>query len=240
MERDVPCQDAHLYRVLPEGHLVIAVADGAGSAARSDEGARLAVQQAILSLEIVLSDSIPTDELLWRATMAQCFADAGDAIAQLAAQDGSSLRVFATTLTCAVVTPDQLIVGQIGDGLAVASDGEGNLLATVRPQRGEYANEAYFLTMPQAGDYVDVQVHALTVRALAMSTDGLLRLALKLPAYAPHPPFFKPLFAFIAAAGDTALAGQQLAGFLASPRVCARTDDDKTLVLAARTPTLNT
>src|SRR5690349_18611216 len=101
MERDVPCQDAHLYRVLPEGHLIIAVADGAGSAARSDEGAWLAVQQAILSLEIVLSDSIPTDELMWRATMAQCFAAAGDAIAQLAAQDGSSLRAFATTLTCA-------------------------------------------------------------------------------------------------------------------------------------------
>ena len=88
--------------------------------------------------------------------------------------------------------------------------------------------------MPQAGDYLEVQVHTLTAQALAMSTDGLLRLALKLPAYEPHPPFFKPLFAFIAEAGDTAVASQQLAGFLASPRVCARTDDDKTLVLAAR------
>ena len=63
--------------------------------------------------------------------------------------------------------------------------------------------------------------------------ESALRLALKLPGYEPHAPFFKPLFTFITGAEDETLATQQLAGFLASARVCARTDDDKTLVLAA-------
>lgn len=234
LERNVPCQDAHLCRTLPSGELLIAIADGAGSAARSDEGATLAVQRAIALLDCALRDAPPEDEAAWRALMTQAFAGAREAIVQHAGQEASPLRDFSTTLTCAILSDDRLIVGQIGDGLAVAQDAEGGLISTAQPQRGEYANEAYFLTMPQAGEYVVMQVHRLAARALAVSTDGLLRLALKLPGYEPHAPFFKPLFAFIAGATDETLATQQLAGFLASPRVCARTDDDKTLVLAAR------
>jgi len=70
------------------------------------------------------------------------------------------------------------------------------------------------------------------VRALAVMSDGLTRLALKLPANEPHPPFFQPLFAFASAADGQAQAEEQLAAFLASERVCARTDDDKSLVIA--------
>jgi hypothetical protein len=235
-ERDTPCQDAHLCAVLPSGVLVVAVADGAGTAARSDEGAAVAVQQTIASLQVMLDTHTPGDESEWRTLMSQVFEDARSAIVQLADQNDSSLRDFATTLTCVVVTEDQMIAGQIGDGLAVAQDDAGNLVALSRPQRGEYANEAYFLTMPQAGDYVDIQVHAYAAHALAVSTDGLLRLALKLPQYDPHAPFFTPLFAFATTIEDETLATQQLIDFLASARVCARTDDDKTLVLAARPP----
>ena len=32
---DIPCQDAHGYRVLLSGAIVVAVADGAGTASRS-------------------------------------------------------------------------------------------------------------------------------------------------------------------------------------------------------------
>ena len=47
----------------------------------------------------------------------------------------------------------------------------------------------------------------------------------------------KPLFSFVessATSGDPAQAGEALVAFLASPRVCERTDDDKALVLALR------
>ncbi|MCC7107597.1 MAG: protein phosphatase 2C domain-containing protein [Chloroflexi bacterium] len=235
-ERDTPCQDAHQYMVLPAGMLVVAVADGAGTAARSDEGAAVAVRQAMSSLQTALAERAPSDEIEWCTVMSQAFEDARAAIVQLTAQDDSLLRDFATTLTCVVTTADQVIAGQIGDGLAVAQDASGNLLTLARPQRGEYANEAYFLTMPQANDYVDIQVHPFAAHALAVSTDGLLRLALELPQYEPHAPFFTPLFAFATTIEDEALATQQLTDFLASARVCARTDDDKTLVLAARLP----
>lgn len=48
----------------------------------------------------------------------------------------------------------------------------------------------------------------------------------------PHVPFFQPLVAFAARAENQTDAREQLTAFLASERVCARTDDDKTLVLA--------
>jgi len=72
----------------------------------------------------------------------------------------------------------------------------------------------------------------LELAGLALMSDGLSRLALQLPAYTPHAPFFIPLWAFAAQAGMGNLANQELAAFLASDRVCARTDDDKSLVIA--------
>jgi hypothetical protein len=60
---------------------------------------------------------------------------------------------------------------------------------------------------------------------------------LKRPTNEPHLPFFEPLFAFVEASAppkDGAQASEALTAFLASPRVCERTDDDKALVLALR------
>src|SRR5690606_20966415 len=110
---------------------------------------------------------------------------------------------------------------------------DGALFTAARPQRGEYANEALFLTMANALDLLEVTVYPHPIRGLAVTTDGLLRLALSLPEYEPYPPFFRPLLAFVAGADDPRRSEADLANFLASERVCARTDDDKTLVLAA-------
>src|SRR5579862_696860 len=43
----LPCQDAHRWLVLPGGLLLVAMADGAGSAALADVGAAVAVEAAI-------------------------------------------------------------------------------------------------------------------------------------------------------------------------------------------------
>lgn len=234
---ETPCQDAHRVRQLPSGEWLIAIADGAGSAARSAEGAQQAVERAITALEEALSSAQPKDENAWHAMMATVFASARAEVVKLAERTGAPLRDFATTLLCAVIGGEKLVVAQVGDGLAVTRDGAGQMECAARPQRGEYANEATFITMPQAAEYVDTQICDGAIDAVAFSTDGLLRLALKLPGYAPHAPFFTPLFDFAAAATDEALAQQQLADFLNSPRVCARTDDDKTLVVAVRSIT---
>ncbi|NJK69758.1 MAG: protein phosphatase 2C domain-containing protein, partial [Microcoleus sp. SU_5_3] len=42
-KRSQPCQDAHCWRLLPNNVLAAAVADGAGSAALAEIGAKIAV-----------------------------------------------------------------------------------------------------------------------------------------------------------------------------------------------------
>lgn len=231
---EVPCQDAHAYRIMPDGALLVAVADGAGSAARAEEGARLAVERAVGRLAAALSP--PASDADWFEAMHGAFTAAREALEEAALGAGEDLGDYAATLTCAVATADCLVVGQIGDGVAVARGGAGALFTTIRPRRGEYANETRFLTMPGALGQVEVAVFPRPVGALAVTTDGLLRLAVTLPGYEPHPPFFRPLLAFAAEVEEIAAAEAELAAFLASDRVGARTDDDKTLVLAVRTP----
>ncbi len=229
----VPCQDAHAYRVLEDGTLLVAVADGAGSAARAQEGAQNAVLCALAWLADALEMEAPDDVDAWRALMSDTFAVTREVIAAIADDADTPLREYSATLMCVVVTDVWLVVGQIGDGIVVTED-RGELSVAVMPQRGEYANESAFLTMSALSDYVAIEVNARPPEALAVTTDGLLRLAAKMPDVVPYAPFFAPLFAFAAADDGSDQAETALAGFLSSERVRARTDDDTTLVLAVR------
>jgi serine/threonine protein phosphatase PrpC len=239
-KQGVPCQDALEYGCLPGGILLVAVADGAGSALQADSGAQAAVQASLNWLRSSLESEQPIECCEWEEVIWETFQNARTALEQLAQEHDEPLRSFATTLTCLVATPKQLIVGQLGDGAAVAIGEDGDLKTVTTSQRGEYANETNFLTQDQALDLVVIQVIDEQVQALAVMSDGLTRLALKRPNNEPHPPFFKPLFAFVessAASNDPAQANDALIEFLASPRVCERTDDDKALVLALRSGT---
>ena len=229
----LPCQDAQGYRQLTDGGLLIAVADGAGSARLSQFGAQSAVKAGLDALETVLGLTSPARETAWRKTMWYAFASARSAVSRLAKEEGHRLREYATTLTMAVVHDGWLVTGQVGDGAVVVEEAGGRMFSATHPQKGEYANETHFLTQRDAHRHLSVRTYQCPVDALAVMSDGLLRLALKLPAGDPHAPFFQPLFRFAAAADGSSQA--QLAGFLESERVCARSDDDKSLVLAAYT-----
>lgn len=238
---NTPCQDAHRWTLMDRGTLLIATADGAGSAERSQAGATLAVEVAIAFLEGALTTHMPDDESGWERLLTEAFKQARAAIFALADADGLPARSFACTLTLVIADDIWLVTGQIGDGVVVAQTLTGELITVAPPQRGEYANETHFLVADDALTNFDGRIYrqhetieALT--ALAVMTDGLLRLALDVTDHQPHAPFFTPLLNFVATHPDPKEARDQLHAFLASPRVNARTDDDKTLVLAARTP----
>lgn len=229
-----PCQDAHTFRHLPGNTVILAVADGAGSAEHSDMGAQAAVASASDSLARALEPAWPDEAGDWEALFLEAFAQARQCVVQLAEDQGLPPRALASTLLCAVASERGLAVAQLGDGVAVAGTEGGHWYVAASPQRGEYANETYFLTQGDALPPLDIRLYPERVQAIAAMTDGLLRLVLDLQRNEPHLPFFEPLLAFAAQASDEAEAGQQLASFLASERVSARTDDDKTLVLAVR------
>jgi hypothetical protein len=234
LQNALPCQDALAFRVLPGGELLAAVSDGAGTAEHSQEGAHLAVEQALAALEALCQCGAPQDEAEWQAAIIGLFDKIHQELVDCANAANAPLPAFAATLTCALVKGDWLIVGQIGDGAAIFEDADGVYFLAARPQRDAYANETCFLTQTDAAHCAVVYAARRQAWALALTTDGLLRLALKLPAYEPHSRFFQPLLTFAREAADENLAQAELADFLASERVCMRADDDKTLLLAVR------
>ncbi len=224
---DMPCQDAHGYCVSKQG-VVMAVADGLGSAKYAEQGAQFVVQQALGLLKRELQQHPKVYE--WERIMKYVFSMTCLALGDLADSQQHNLKDYATTLLLAVATPHYLVTGQIGDGAIVGLRDEQMILIS-QPQRGEYANETYPLTAENALDALAITITE-AVKAVAVFTDGLQHLSLNLAHLSVHRPFFAPFFTALQAPLDCSAISEQLANFLASERVCARTDDDKTLVIA--------
>lgn len=227
-----PCQDAHGYRVLPQA-LVAAVADGLGSAVQAQVGSALAVETALTGLAQALPNSAahPIDAAGWETLLAKTFAAARQALVNQAEAQAHPLSDLATTLMVVVWTAEWLAVGQLGDGAVVVYGQDDTMTTAIPPQRGEFVNETFPLTQANALDWVKFCTRPEPLRAVAVLTDGLHQIAMTAATGEPYPPFFRPFFDALAEPIDAEAVSQTLDQFLASPRVCDNTDDDKTLVI---------
>ncbi len=233
-----PCQDAHDFRVLSCGTLVVAVADGAGTARLAEIGASLAVKTVLESVcsELEVTTGARTDAE-WQALLTNAVTGSLRILEEEATARDAALRDFACTLAIAVVRPgEQVAALQIGDGAVVAQEEDGEVFVVTRPAPSEYLNETTFLVSPGAVDGASFVVRHGDIARLAALTDGLQMLALRMPDGDPHPGFFDPLFRFVAAEKDPESAKVSLQAFLNSSRVRERADDDLTLFLAACNP----
>ncbi len=233
---DTPCQDYFAYRTLSGGALVVAVADGAGSVAMAREGANLVVEGALRAVSELWARYRPASRKAWRDLVTRAFEVARKVVARHAARSGVHPFDYAATLVLAIVTPEMVACGLIGDCAVVVAAQDGSLHSLCKPQRGAYANSTYFATHQTLGTRLDVQLYEEPVQQVALFSDGLLSLAMNIDQNQPHAPFFTPLFAFVAEAADAAKAEQDLTDLLDSERVNQRTHDDKTLVLVTRMP----
>ncbi|OUL30043.1 PP2C family serine/threonine-protein phosphatase [Nostoc sp. 106C] len=228
------CQDAHHWQLLSDNVLVAAAADGAGSASQGKVGAMIAVETAIenISIKEVTRDALADDAIV-RSLLTDAILAAKKAVEDEAAACDKQPQDLATTLILMVATPEVVAVSQIGDGLAVAKDSMGNLLALTMPDSGEYINETTFLTSPGALETAQMRLWREDIVNVGVLTDGLQMLALNMVVGEPHKPFFFPLFDFVANTQDKTVAKEQLVKFLGSERITQRTDDDLTLIIAA-------
>lgn len=215
-----------------DGALVACVADGAGTAALSSLGARLACE-AIVELaanrfetRCTLADLQPSEAVQWCERIRRRLESEAKARQR-------EIRDFASTLCGAVIARRQSIFFQIGDGAIVARR-HGTLGVVFWPQSGEYLNTTSFLTSPDFQERLQVRLVQGEFTDVALFTDGVERLALQFDAHAPHAPFFHPLFAAVRAVQDVDALAEDLKRFLESDSVTKKNDDDKTLLLACR------
>ncbi len=233
-KQNMPCQDAQGYKRLSNNQLIFAVADGAGSAKLADLGANIAVKIALETLEKQIN-SVDID-IVWEDYLKEALNAALIAIQTESVTQETEVRELATTLIIGIATPELVAVAQVGDGAMVVEDKTGNILELTIPTSGEYLNETVFLIAPNAVETAQINLWLGQPKYLAAFSDGLQMLALKMPEGKPHHPFFSPLFKFVETITDETDAQEQLIGFLRSPRVTERTDDDLTLILASFNP----
>ena len=227
------CQDSHACVYDAEQRLLICVvSDGAGSAARSEQGSRLVCDSIVHSIQ-----SAKAGEALSRQFAIGTLEMIQNRLHEAAKVDGFRARDYACTLLVALVAQEKVAFWQIGDGAICFRTGAAEKLHyAFWPAKGDYANVTTFVTDPNAASELNFDSGDLTLCDLALFSDGLERLALDFAAGEVHAPFFSGLFPYLYRRPEGRLLDleEQMKTFLASERVNARTDDDKTLILASR------
>lgn len=234
----VECQDVGAAQLWPKPNaepvLLLAAADGAGSAAAARAGAELACRTFFSECAAWLEQAADAD---WMRDVAEMLLQrVQTALIQRAEAENMPVREFACTLLGAVLAADRALFLQIGDGVIVIGNGD-EYRPVFWPQAGEYANETWFVTDPNAVARMEFAVFAEPVAEIAMLTDGLQPLALHYQSRQAYAPFFRPLFQRLRAApepGCPADLMEALERFLDAPHLNQRTYDDKTLILAGR------
>jgi Protein phosphatase 2C len=235
-----PCQDHHRCRVFHNGAdepiIAIAVSDGAGSAARGEDGAVITCASLIEQVELFLGQN--RDLASITREDAHAWLDAvRKAIAEHASDDERDMRDYACTMLFALVGMDAAVFLQIGDGVIVVNDQAPEWSWVFWPHRGEFANTTFFVTDAAAADHLRFEHRQGSIEEIALLSDGIEPLVLHYASRTIHAPFFNRMFGPVRrsiAVGENLAISRELESYLSSPAILQRTDDDKTLVLATR------
>lgn len=234
-----PCQDAH-FHIEAKGAdgkpvVVLAVADGAGSAALAEVGASLACETFARLVEAYVAKGGRV-AAIERPLVERWITGLVYRIELDARRSGARVQDYSCTLLAAVIADGSAVFVQIGDGAMVISNGAG-WRHVFWPQHGEFANTTNFVTSERAVLTMEFMRLDEAVEEVAVFTDGIENLVLQKASRTAYAPFFDSMFPPVRksqASGLDAELSQALDKYLSSPTVTNRTDDDKTLILASR------
>jgi len=234
--KSLPCQDACAFGNFSQGIAALAVADGAGSAARSDIGAQRAVHAAVSIVKETTANKDANNLDLSEVARAAMLS-ARTALEETASELQCRLRDLACTLIVAVMRHDSVSVAHIGDGAIVAKTPEG-LKILSGPEESEYTNETSFLSEENWETVLRIAPTYTGVLGIAAFTDGCQRAALlKSPGgLLPYDRFLEPIFSYASKVEDPHIGIQDIKDLLSSRKVCENSEDDKTLVISVLRP----
>jgi len=163
--------------------------------------------------------------------------EASVSITEAAENEQLHPRAFACTLLGSMLTPSGAIYFQVGDGGIVVNEG-GHFTPVFWPEETEALNLTFFITDETWSDHTQILVSPTCPGSIALFTDGLQLLVLDYANRTAHAPFFEQLFSQLESCSEEHLPylDEAVAAYLNSDAINARTDDDKTLILAMRNP----
>lgn len=236
-----PCQDACHCRIvqLSDGQeIFIGIAsDGAGSAIRSQIGSMITVQMFLGKFGTIIKSEADMC-LIDRDLVLNWLEEVKTQILIRAENEGLSSREFACTILGAIVGPNHSIFFQIGDGAIVISEADANDYGWIFwPQHGEFANQTNFIIQENLSEILDFDLFKGTVNRVALFTDGIERLVLDFSEKSVYPPALNSIFEWLQnnpQINPDESPSSALIAYLNSSFINSRTDDDKSLVMAAR------
>lgn len=172
LKAQTPCQD---YVAARESNEVtcISLAKGAGSRAKSEIGAQVAVT-ATLGFVCKNFESLWQNMDKHNAKAAQRLVNRClDAFRRKSAKLGGDINDLACTLSFVAYSRGRYLAGHLGDGVIASVDADGQLQALSHPDNGELANTALFLTDHKAASQLRLyrgQIEATT--GFAIMSDG--------------------------------------------------------------------
>lgn len=235
LDSGTSCQDKSVVDVYDDRNgdlqLICMVADGAGSAAQGGTGAQLACTAGSIFLKAVLRDGQPLNADLIIDMVAHIRSE----IFQKARDSSRPVRDFASTFIGAVFTKSISVFFQIGDGAIVVSKKRCYGIV-FWPDSGQYVNMTHFITDDDALKHLHIEITTTAFDDLAIISDGLQNLALDFKYKIPHVPFFLPMLDTLRKTPWEQVdhIRAKLRQYLEGKDVNERTDDDKTLILAAK------
>jgi hypothetical protein len=237
-----PCQDSAAHAIIrtKEGPVLVAVVcDGAGTAAHSEVGSWLASTTFVELVEVYFENGGRLTDIS-RETVVSWITNTAERLSARAREDGNVIKDYSCTLLAAIVGNEAAAFAQIGDGAIVVSHGEADGWSWVFwPQHGEYANQTVFVLSANAAEALEFSLAPRRIDEIAVFSDGIERMVLHGASKAVNDPFFDQMFVPVRASTSRGL-DQKLSGklkeYLGSAAVNAKTNDDKTLLMATRRP----
>ncbi len=221
-------QDAYAVGV-ENGLLVAALCDGAGSAVRGLEGARIGSRLVVEELlgHWDTQDAL-TEEVVQKRVLA-AIEKARRVVMRL-----GNLAEYAATLVGVIATMERGWFFHIGDGAGVALASIGHEAGSVvsRPENGEYINETYFFTGNAWQEHIRITAFDKE-KVLALMSDGVTPFAMLHGSIGVDERFVMPVFRYLSDV-DPEQGARALLGTLGCESASKISDDDKTLLYLER------
>lgn len=167
------CQDASDVMVLENGWIVACIADGLGSAKKSEIGASVAVKTILSFIKENYPEKWHDDSLI--SLLRTSYHKALKTIKTISVENQDELCDYDTTLTAVIYNGVNVAFGHVGDGgiIVLSSYGDYSLLTV--PQKGEAFNETSPLR--SGPDNWSFGLSREDVCSLTMMTDGIFDIA---------------------------------------------------------------
>lgn len=238
VQTNTPCQDAFSTGVSSDGQWVsMVVSDGAGSAARAEEGSQLVAKvlsEKLLEIAAQLNTRVPGGWI--NDSVIQQVIHVRELLREKAGKD--DIRDFHCTLVAALVGPSGGFLIHIGDGSLISGNAtpeaneEKKFHITInnqsKPENGEYANETFFITEKDWIKHLRISPIGKT-DWIMLATDGGCALSLQNESV-PHISNLQDIFKHLLKLPEESRS-PAIQAWLETDGAKKLSNDDKTLVI---------